>query len=473
MKLFKNENKLMKYLLATTLLLGPAASAVDSTLIDYQNYAETVKEVAQMTSNPKTRKLVNDYGLSLLNVTWEDTGRSKASSMGPNISDMTIQVHTVGETGDIQPIAMPVVRYPNFSDKTADLSPSDFYLLVGNEKGEDAKKITLTEYLANFRNYLSDSASWKGEETSLLAPRDTYVLISPQVTFLPVPKAGKAHFNPVLFNYQSSVNNPAVLAIVATREGTSATIIDNKRDAFNRDRGFYTRGQRLFFNHNGEKASFSGERESEYIKNVETDKKNRVKANGETGLNMVLLIQVPLKHITPDYPWGGIDGPWQEMFSMAYDSKKSMIQNAVIGHGPVEGPFVEIDQLKIERDERFPIRVTVQFYKATDSSELTEQDVKGFRTQIDKVFKNADFVGSLVTEGQTSRPTEHNVPACKMYPWWSEIWPKYNAEKGLSEKNAVDLLQRYYGQNWRWFCLSENKLKSALNYVFEINKTNQ
>ena len=42
----------------------------------------------------------------------------------------------------------------------------------------------------------------------------------------------KPSSTPVLFNYQSPQGDPAVLAILATREGTSATVIDSTRDAF-------------------------------------------------------------------------------------------------------------------------------------------------------------------------------------------------------------------------------------------------
>jgi hypothetical protein len=40
----------------------------------------------------------------------------------------------------------------------------------------------------------------------------------------------------VLFNYQSRAGDPAVLAILATREGTSVTVIDNQGDAFRASR---------------------------------------------------------------------------------------------------------------------------------------------------------------------------------------------------------------------------------------------
>src|SRR5207302_985449 len=153
--------------------------------------------------------------------------------------------------GQYQATCMPVIRFPNFEDKTGDVKMDKFSLLVGNQKkGEPLMRISLREYLGNPRKYLSKPGSWKGDRTYLHANRDTHVLVSAQACFLPVPKQGKAEFNPVLFNYQSMKDDPAVLAILATREGTSATIIDNQRDGF-QTHGMW--GQRLFFNLNGER----------------------------------------------------------------------------------------------------------------------------------------------------------------------------------------------------------------------------
>ena len=98
--------------------------------------------------------------------------------------------------------------------------------LVGNEDGGSLRRVTLKEFLGNIRDYLSEPDSWKGSRESLLAPRDTHALVSAQAAFLPIPQSGKATFNPVLFNYQSSEGDPAVLTILATREGTSVTIIE-------------------------------------------------------------------------------------------------------------------------------------------------------------------------------------------------------------------------------------------------------
>ena len=39
------------------------------------------------------------------------------------------------------------------------------------------------------------------------------------------------------------------------------------------------------------------------------------------------------------------------------------------------GPYTELDGLTIERDPRFPVRVTVQFYQATSNGVLAAADV--------------------------------------------------------------------------------------------------
>ncbi len=60
-----------------------------------------------------------------MNITWEDTGRSKFSCVGPNISDMTLQVE-----GNL----LPIIRNENFSDFTYELNTDELFISVGNEK---------------------------------------------------------------------------------------------------------------------------------------------------------------------------------------------------------------------------------------------------------------------------------------------------------------------------------------------------
>ena len=432
--------KMNRTALVILVVLAIAASTFFPTLAFAQGtipYAEVIQLTAGMVWDGTAQQYAAAHGLNIVNLTWEDTGRYYGSSVGPNISDMTIQVQQLDPaTGQYQLTLMPVIRYPNFSDSTADISPDDFYLLVGNEHGRPLHRVTLTEYLGNFRYYLNDPTSWTGDRTSLLAPRDTHVLVSAQAAFLPIPKEGRAEFNPVLFNYQSYQGDPAVLVIVATREGTSATIIDNVRDAFSTG---FSWGQRLFFNQGGERASLTGERLSDFTANEGTGGGIAPQAAGESGLNMVLLIQVPLKQKNPMR--FEVDGVVECTAVPAPESGASSdVENAVIGHGPVEGPFTEIAGLDIERDEDFPIRVTVQFYKATSNGVVSEADMTEIAAQIERVYSQADYVGSLVVDGPSERPTEYYGSKIVPAGWWEAFWQRFEENVGLTRGQAMDLL---------------------------------
>jgi hypothetical protein len=75
------------------------------------------------------------------------------------------------------------------------------------------------------------------------------------------------------------------------------------------------------------------------------------------------------------------------------------------------------------RDDRFPIRVTVQFYKATDNGVATPDDIRQIAQQITRVYEDASYVGSLVVpEEKMVRPTGWNeedveVSLRKRVPW--------------------------------------------------------
>ncbi len=104
----------------------------------------------------------------------------------------------------------------------------------------------------------------------------------------------------------------------------------------------------------------------------------------------------------------------------------SNVENAVIGHGTVEGPFTEMDNLAIERDPAFPIRITVQFYKATDNGVVSEKDMHAIAMQINKVYDEADYVGSLVIGGDTNRPTEYIGDKNQPFSWWHSFWKRHD-----------------------------------------------
>ena len=400
----------------STLLLAamatPAADARPGTL------DQTISSVEQMVWDGAAQATAGRHGLSLVNVTWEDTGRSKGSSWGPNISDMTIGVRD--QSGALHP--MPVLRFDNFNDVTADLRSDKFMLLTGNERGSGLEAVSLDQVLKNTQSFLHDRSSWGGDGGSLWADRDEHVLVSAQACLLPVPAGGEATFTPVLYNYQSYPGDPAVLTIVASREGTSIQVIEN-------DGGYMS--QPLFFNHDGQRAPFVAERKSDWIAqggDSGTATTRREAAVQEGMHNVVLVIQVPLKQKSPGGLYGMLGGmgyldEGEAMPSLAGGAMERGMEEAVISHGETEGPFTELHDLDIERDERFPVRVTVQFYQATDTGAVTDADVQRLRQQIDQVYRDADFVGSLVTDGHTGRPTEWvEPPETARANWASPGW---------------------------------------------------
>jgi hypothetical protein len=404
-------------------------------------YAQVVNKVAGMTGDPRATSLVNRTGLQLLNVLWEDTGRWQGSSVGPNISDVTIEVQMDDARGGTRTALMPVMRYENFTDKTGDVALDKLMIPVGNQgKNGVPSHVSLRDFLAAPGQFMTlpNKGSIKGG--SLLAPRDRHALVSAQATFLPIPQQGKATFWPVIFNYQSSRKNPAVLTLLVTRQGTSVTIVDNARDTIGAD----TWGQRLFFNKNGQRAPLTAERLSDV-------KASGVTMNGESAqslggdANLLMIIQVPLKYRAPvnraamaapmddlALEGGGpMAAPPPATKAKARDKETSDVETAVLGHGPELGPYTELDGLTIERDPRFPVRVTVQFYQATSNGVLAADDVANLRAQIKKVYAAADYVGSLVvpTAADRQRPTN-----------WDGVGPR---PAGVTVQDFPGLMQRW------------------------------
>jgi len=383
-------------------------------------FPEVVQRVAGMVHDGEAQRLASQHGLQLLDVTWEDTGRYQGSSVGPNISDVTLEV--VSGEQDAQRMAlMPVLRFPNFSDRTADVRLDRVFLKVGNARGEPERTISLRDYLADPARYMSKPLDGRVKGGSLLALRDTHALVSAQAAFLPVPRQGQATFHPVIFNYQSTAGNPAVLTLLVTRQGTSLTVIDNARDSV---RGSW--GQRLFFDEDGQRAPLTAERLSDVLEKGTTMNGESAASLGEDA-NLLMLVQVPLRYREPERRKMAVmmeSAPAAPMAAgaLAKDDRASDLEVAVLGHGELQGPFTELAGLEVERDPRFPIRVTVQFYQATATGKLTGPQVAHLAQLVEKVYAKGDYVGSLVVPGpgDAARPTawEGAGPAPKELAWW-------------------------------------------------------
>jgi hypothetical protein len=331
-----------------------------------------------------------------------------------------------GEGGGRRMALMPVIRHPNFADKTSDIRLDKFFIKVGNERtGRKARVVSLKQFLEHPLRYMSLPEKGTIKGGTLLAERDTHALVSAQSAFLPVPASGKATFHPVIFNYQSTAKNPAVLTILVTRQGTSMTIVDNSRD---RVTGSW--GQRLYFNKKGERAPLIAERLS-HVKSTGKTANNEAASSLGDDANLLMLVQVPLKYNAPrrlygygasadmaapsavPYSLGGSGMKSSKLKSapspvMAEEGRRpSTMETAVLGHGPTDGPYTELAGLTIERDQRFPVRVTVQFYQAISDANVGEANMSTLAAQISKVYSKGDYIGSLVVGDPNAdrRPT--------------------------------------------------------------------
>ncbi len=135
-------------------------------------------------------------------------------------------------------------------------------------------------------------------------------------------------------------------------------------------------------------------------------KKQKVEMTAEEKQNnMVAIIQVPLKRKGPEDDWLCDECEDEDECASESDSECD-VEDAIIKVGEAEGEFQEIGGLDIERDTRFPVRVTLQFYKTTSNGEINNGVVATIASQIDGARGNAAFLSSLVVEGDTGRPTE-------------------------------------------------------------------
>lgn len=331
---------------------------------------------------------------------------------------------------------MPVIRKPNFTDETADISIDNFNVTVGNERGDSLKRISLKDYLKDISKYTvkNSSQTENSNVKSMFLDRDNVVLCSSQFCVLPL-QDGECEFNVQLYNYQSSSTEPAVLVIVSSSQGTSAQVVTSGTE-------------KLYINVNGRAANYLAKR-------LKDDRKEKGKAlEGAMDLeeqerNVLSIIQIPLKrkpraarsfssayylnecaafscNAINSAPAAG--GAFQEdcdeddceesflMYDAAPCIKESLrsakpsasrgMDNAVLRAGETHSEFKGVGDYSLERDDRYPIRCTFQFYKVTDTNDVPEDAFKEMREKIDKVYRTGQATGSLVVSGDTGRATE-------------------------------------------------------------------
>lgn len=337
--------------------------------------------------------LLESYGYKMQLVSWEDTARNKNSSWGPNISDMTLKLK--------DGTRMPMIRKPNFADMTYDVDISKFKLPLHNIGIK--KIVSLKEYLKDISKYVDNP-----NVSSMLLDRDEKILTQVQTCVLKSDQK-EVEFNVHLYNYQTVKENPKVLTILVSKNGTSTQVLSTEKD--------------LYFNDNGKSHYFKAERLGDVrLKQGKSGNSvtNYKDMSDEEKLdNCLMVIQVPLKD-NPDYKplarfcsFGSDEEGDEECFSIkkmrgGARSLSRGMDMAVLSKGTEKGKYVGTGTTKLMRDENYPIRCTYQYYRVTDEENLTEDLVKNIVEQLDNINNIATESGSLVMN-TTDRITESKL----------------------------------------------------------------
>jgi len=344
----------------------------------------------------KSRDMFTKFGLSPTNVQWNDVERSFGSVYGPNISDWTLREKNSN-------VLLPVVRPDNFTDKVAILSSDQLCVMVGNENvGGSMKPITLTNYLKEFWKYNPECP----EGTNLYCPQlDNRVTVRAQAVPLPVdPSVGRVQFNPTCYSYQTrEKSDPRNFIFVSSHLGTSGQTdgpsVENVFLQRNLGQG---KMENMFFN--ATSSEMETEEEKEAVKTV-------IGTQGmKSGRNRVIFGQIPIKQKEENR-----NGTSYASDGMTYSAcapkcvyRSMSFSDANISYGKSAGINQGLGRTDLVRDMNQHITLTVCFYYAVPNGDLKEQDVNKIVSDINTVYKDGSWVGSLVV-GQ-EMPVESTPP---------------------------------------------------------------
>jgi hypothetical protein len=386
--------------------------------------SETLEQyVMNIVRNPTIRSQAEHLGLAVQSVSWEDNARYNQSSVGPCISDMTLAIPKSREKRDATDLynwnPLPMIRYPNFADKTADVPINNFQITVGNETDEGSlKRIPLKEYLQNIGQYVKTTDGVPTKSLYCLE-KDENILTSAQFCLLPLA-SGTTEFNVRIYNYQNRSDDPAVLVLVCSQKGTSAQTLANNSTS-------------LFFNTAGKAANYVAERMKDERKRLGKAIEGKMSTD-EAERNVLMIFQIPLKqklrqHFVSSYG-NGVKSlssvtivPQCEIMECCSESLSSFtpksrsfttasvftstresisrgLDRAMLSISKTHSTFEGIKNNILERDTRFPIRCTFQYYGCTDSQNINNEMWTEIKTDIDKIYNRNVSVatGSLVTE---------------------------------------------------------------------------
>jgi hypothetical protein len=406
--------------------------------------------VANLERNDRAQKFAKDHGLNITKISWDDNSRYKGSSFGDVITDSTMVVN--GR-------CMPLVRNPNYTDLTCDIPISNFNLTIGNEtKDGELKRISFEQML---KTELTKQT--KGKIKNMYLDRDMKILVRAQASFIPGAKDSKTSFNQRLRCYGTQRDNPSILAIVGSSNGTSVQVITEDN-------------QDLFFNKAGRAANFEATRLTRHRELTNTVKDTKEMDEKEKEQNVLFIFQIPLKQKKIERRHSGFDfgmlgstpkskslysfpvaypqmggafamesasaGSFMAScaaipasFSFTPQDRSLGLEDAIVSVGEGHSDFKGTQDMTLERDERYPITLTIQFFKMLDTADIPEIEFINIADKIKRIHELAGVSGSLVTDGFTGRITESQ--SSKIQPPYI---PKTLSDKERQEKPSFSFL---------------------------------
>jgi len=113
----------------------------------------------------------------------------------------------------------------------------------------------------------------------------------------------------------------------------------------------------------------------------------------------------------------------------------------------LRGLLDSVKDYKLERNEQYPVRVTLQYYKATDNGAVNKEIMDDIVKQLEASQKQADFMGSLVTEYDPKRPTQW-IKAPKVQ---KEVKVDSVDENSDEQRRIRSALKKHCGSDWNTF----------------------
>jgi hypothetical protein len=94
--------------------------------------------------------------------------------------------------------------------------------------------------------------------------------------------------------------------------------------------------------------------------------------------------------------------------------------------------------------------VTVQFNKATSDGVVTAADMQAIADQIHRVYEDGDYVGSLVVDGPSDRPTEHEGSKAEPEGWGGRSGSASRATSGFRVTRPLMTPRSLGAVAWHW-----------------------